>query len=66
MQHLYECLQRDIIYNPAQADQYVQLEEPDLPDFLHYLDDEEDPIPCFAITNPYEALLIHDQDRTCV
>ena len=41
-------------------------EEPDLPDFLHHLDDEEDPICCFAITNPYEVLLLHDSDRASV
>ena len=66
MQHLYECLKKDITYNPAQADQYIQLDEPELPDFLLHLDEEEDPMPCFAMTNPYEALLLNDSDRLCV
>ena len=56
-----------ITYNPAQADQYIQLDEPELPDFLLHIDEEEDPMPCFAMTNPYEALLLmHDSDRLCV
>ena len=66
VQHLYECLKKDITYNPAQADQYVQLDEPELPDFLLHIDEEEDPMPCYAMTNPYEALLMHDPDRLCV
>ena len=66
MQHLYECLNKDITYNPVQADQYIQLDEPELPDFLLHIDEEEDPMPCFAMTNPYEALLMHDPDRLCV
>ena len=66
MQHLYEGLKKDITYNPAQADQYIQLDEPELPDFLLHIDEEEDPMPCFAMTNPYEALLMHDPDRLCV
>ena len=37
--------QKDITYNPAQADQYVQLDEPELPDFLLHFDEEEDPMP---------------------
>ena len=53
-------------YNPAQADQYIQLDEPELPDFLFHLDEEEDPMPCFAMTNPYETLLLNDSDRLCV
>ena len=55
VQHLYECLKKDITYNPAQADQYIQLDEPELPDFLLHFDEKEDPMPCFAMTNPYEA-----------
>ena len=66
MQYLYECLKKDITYNPAQADQYIQLNEPELPDFLLHFDEEEDPMPCFAMTNPYEALLLNDSDRLCV
>ena len=54
------------LYNPAQADQYVRLDEPELPDFLLHFDEEEDPMPCFAMTNPYEALLLNDPDRLCV
>ena len=30
------------------------------------MDEEEDPVPCFAMTNPYEAILIHDPSRSCV
>ena len=37
-----------------------------LPDFLCHFEEDEDPVPCFAMTNPYEALLIHDPARTCV
>ena len=55
VQHLYACLSRDIPFNPAQADQFIQIQEPDLPDFLHHLDKGEDPVPCFTMTNPYEA-----------
>ena len=64
VQHLYECLQRDIPFNPAQTDQFVQME--DLPDFLYHFEEDEDPMPCFAMTNPYEAILIHDPTGTCV
>ena len=56
VQHLYECLKKDITYNPTQANQYVQLNEPELPDFLLHIDEEEDPMPCYAMTNPYEVL----------
>ena len=66
MQHLYECLQRDIPFNPAQAEQIVQIQEPDLPDFLYHLDEDEDPVLCFDMTNPYEAIPTHDPARTCV
>ena len=66
MQHLYECLKRDIDYNPAQAQQFTQIQEPELPEFLHCLDEEEDPIPSFAMTNPYEALIINDPVRQCI
>ena len=66
MQHIHECLRRDIPFNPAQTDQFVQTEEPQLPDFLYHFEEDEDPVPCFAMTNPYEALLIHDPARTCV
>ena len=66
MQHLHECLRRDIPFNPAQTDQFVQMEEPQLPDFLYHFEEDEDPVPCFTMTNPYEALLIHDPGRTCV
>ena len=52
VQHLYECLKKDITYNPAHADQFIQLDEPELPDFLLHIEEEEDPIPCFAMTNP--------------
>ena len=45
VQHLYKCLQRDIPFNPAQVDQFVQIQEPDLPDFLYHIDEDEDPIP---------------------
>ena len=66
VQHLYECLCRDIPFNPAQTEQFVQIEEPDLPDLLYHLDNDEDPVPCFAMTNPYETILTHDPARTCV
>ena len=66
MQHLYECLRKDTTYNPAQGDQYIQLDEPKLPDFLHHFDEEKDPLPCCAMTNPYETLLLNDTDRICV
>ena len=42
------------------------MEEPHLPDFLYHFKEDEDPVPCFAMTNPYEAMLIHDPARTCV
>ena len=64
--HLYECLKKDIPYNPAQVDQFAQLEDPDLPEFLFHLDEEEDSLPCFAMTNPYEAIITHDPSRECV
>ena len=67
VQHLYECLSRDIPFNPAQADQFVQMEQPHLSDFLYHMGEEdEDPVLCFAMTNPYEAILTHDPTRTCV
>ena len=66
VQHLYECLQSNISFNPPQVDQFVQIQEPDLPDFLYHMDENEDPVPCFARTNPYEAILTHDPTRTCV
>ena len=66
MQHLYECLRREIDYNPNQIQQFTQIQEPELPEFLYHLDEEEDPIPSFAMTNPYEALIIHDPARQCV
>ena len=65
MQHIHKCVRRDIPFNLAQTDQFDQIEEPQLPDFLNHFEDE-DPMPCFAMTNPYEALLVHDPDRTCV
>ena len=42
------------------------MEEPHGPDFLYHFKEDEDPVPCFAMTNPYEAMLIHDTARTCV
>ena len=66
MQHIYECLRRDTSFNLAQTGQFVQIEEPQLPDFLYHFEEDEDPVPCFAMTNPYEALLVHDPSRTCV
>ena len=66
VQHIHECLRRDIPFNLAQMDQFVQIEEPQLPDFLYHFEEDEDPVPCFAMTNPYEALLVHDPARTCV
>ena len=66
MQHIYECLQRDVPINPAQTDQFVQIEEPTLPDFIYHFEEDEDPVPCFAMTNPYEAILTHDLATTCV
>ena len=62
--HLYECLHKDMPYNPTQIDQFTQMQEPDLPEFLYHMD--EDPVPCFAMTNPYEAILTHDPSRSCV
>ena len=64
--HLYECLCKDIPYNPAQIDQFTQMQEPDLPEFLYHMDEDEDLVPCFAMTNPYEAILTHDPSRSCV
>ena len=64
--HLYECLHKDMPYNPAQIDQFTQMQEPDLPEFLYHMDEDEDPVPCFAMTNPYEAILTHDPSRSCV
>ena len=64
--HLYECLHKDIPYNPAQIDQFTQIQEPDLPEFLYHMDEDEDPVPCFAMTNPYEAIYTHDPSRSCV
>ena len=42
------------------------MEEPHWPDFLYHFKEDEDPVPCFAMTNPYETMLIHDPARTCV
>ena len=64
--HLYECLRKDISYNPAQIDQFTWTQEPGLPEFLYHMDEDEDPVPCFAMTNPYEAMLKHDPSRRCV
>ena len=66
VQHLYECLKKDIDYNPNQVQQFIQIQEPELPEFLYHLDEEEDPIPSFAMTNPYEALITHDPARQCI
>ena len=63
---MYECLHKDIPYNPAQIDQFTQIQEPDLPEYLYHMDEGEDPVPCFAMTNPYEAILTHDSSRGCV
>ena len=41
-------------------------EESHLPDFLYYMDEDEDPVPWFTMTNPYEAILTQDPARTCV
>ena len=30
------------------------------------MDEDEDPVPCFAMTNPYEAILTQDPTRSCV
>ena len=64
--HLYECLKKNMPYNLAQIDRFTQVQEPDLPEFLFHLDDEDDPIPSFAMTNPYEAIITHDPYRSCV
>ena len=64
--HLYECLCKDMPYNPAQIHQFTQMQEQDLPEFLYHMDEDEDPVPCFAMTNPYEAILTHDPSRSCV
>ena len=42
------------------------MEEPHLPDFFYHFEEDEVPVPCFAMTNPYEAMPIHDPTRTCV
>ena len=42
------------------------MEEPQLPHYLYHFKEDEDPVPCFAMTNPYEAILTHDPARTCV
>ena len=64
--HLYECLKKDVPYNPAQMCQYAQLEEPNLPEFLYHLEEDEDPLPSFAMTNPYKAMITHDPSRKCI
>ena len=51
---------------PAQTDQFVQVHEPHLPDFLYHLDEDKVPVLCFPMTNPYKAILTHDPARTCV
>ena len=43
--------QKDVPYNPAQIDQFAQLEDPGLPEFLYHLEEDEDPLPSFAMTN---------------
>ena len=30
------------------------------------MDEDEDSVPCFAMTNPYEAILTHNPSRSCV
>ena len=42
------------------------MEEPQVPHFLYHFKEDENPVPCFAMTNPYEAILTHDPARTCV
>ena len=42
------------------------MEEPHLSECLCHFEEDEDPVPCFAMTNPYEAILTHDPTRTCV
>ena len=42
------------------------MEKPHLPNFLYYIDEDEDPVPCFAMTNPYEAIITQDPTRSCV
>ena len=64
--YLYECLKKNVPYHPAQINQFTQLQEPDLPEFLFHFDDEDDPVPPFVITNPYEAIITHDPSRGCV
>ena len=64
--HLYQCLHKDIPYNLPQIGQFAQIQEPDLPEFLYHMDEDEDPVPCFAMTNSYEAILTHDPSRSCV
>ena len=39
MQHLYECLKRDIDYNPNQVQQFTQIQELELPEFLYLQED---------------------------
>ena len=56
----------EIPFNPVQTYQFVQMEEPDLPDFLYHFKEDEDPACCFTMTNPYEAIFTHDAARTCV
>ena len=36
-----KCLRRDIDYNPNQIQQFTQIQEPELPEFLYHLDEEE-------------------------
>ena len=43
--------EKDITYNPAQADQYIHLMSQSCLIILH-IAEEEDPMPCFAMTNP--------------
>ena len=32
------------------------MEEPQLPNFLYHFEEDEDPVHCFAMTNPYDML----------
>ena len=51
---------------PSPSRSFAQIQQPNLPYFSTTCDEDEDPVPCFAMTNPYEAILTHDPARTCV
>ena len=61
------ALEKDVPYNPVQIVPICPVgRNPDLPEFFYHLEEDEDPLPSFAMTNPYEAMITHDPSRKCV